>query len=309
MRLIVLAASVIAIASPAGTVSGQSMVRDSVHYVDVDGARLFVRSVGDGVPLVIVHGGPGMSHDYFTPQLIDLLASDYRLIFYDQRGSGRSTGVEDTAQLTMARFVEDLETLRKSLGIDQLNLLGHSFGGLLAMYYAVEYPDAVGRLLLVDSSPASWQLNFPYFRETIAARQTQADRDEMASLVDHPAARSDPATMARYYELFFRTFFHDPRLSDRLALGMDEQWLAKNAITGDKVWASIGEYDIHDRLSRITAPVLILHGTSSVLSMEGAQAIADRVPRSRLIELHDVGHFPWIEAARTFTVAVKAFVW
>jgi proline iminopeptidase len=287
----------------------QALLPDPAAFVDVDGARLFVRSAGAGAPIVVVHGGPGMSHDYLAPQLIELLAGEYRLIFYDQRGSGRSSGVEDPARLTMAQFVDDLERLRQALGLEQLTLLGHSFGGLLAMYYAAERPEAVSRLLLVDTSPASWQLNFPPIRKAIAERQTQADREAMASLVARSGARSDPATMDRYYKLYFRAFFNDPTLSDRLELGIDPQWLANNAITNDRVWASIGEYDIHDRLRGITARTLILHGTRSVISMEGAEAIAAHIPTSRLIRLQDVGHFPYVEAPQPFAAAVQAFVW
>jgi proline iminopeptidase len=250
-----------------------------------------------------------MSHDYLARQLIELLASEYRLIFYDQRGSGRSSGVDDTTRLTMAQFVDDLEQLRQALGLDQLNLLGHSFGGLLAMYYAAERPAAVGRLLLVDSSPASWQLNFPHFRQAIADRQTQEDREQMAAIMSVPEARSDPAAMDRYYKIFFRTFFHDRQLSDRIELGIDHDWLANNAVTGDRIWASIGEYDIHDRLGRITAPTLILHGAESVISVRGAEAIAAGIPRSRLIVFTDAGHFPYIEVPVVFATAVKAFIW
>jgi pimeloyl-ACP methyl ester carboxylesterase len=115
--------------------------------------------------------------------------------------------------------------------------------------------------------------------------------------------------MDRYYKIFFRVFFHDRQLSERLELGMTRDWLAKNAVTGDRIWASIGEYDIHDRLGRITAPTLILHGTESVISMEGAEAIAAHIRTARLIVLPDVGHFPYIEAPAVFATAVRAFIW
>jgi pimeloyl-ACP methyl ester carboxylesterase len=115
--------------------------------------------------------------------------------------------------------------------------------------------------------------------------------------------------MTRYYRTYFRSFFHNPQLSEQLELGIDAQWLAKIAITNTLVWASIGEYDIHDTLSRILAPTLILHGTSSVISMQGAAAIAARIPRSRLVALDDVGHFPYVEAPLAFSTAVRTFIW
>lgn len=282
---------------------------DSTSFVEVDGAKLFVRSVGAGTPIVVLHGGPGMSHDYLASHLIALLADDYRLVFYDQRASGRSTGVADTARLTMAQFVEDLDRLRLELGLERMNVLGHSFGGLLAMCYATEHPNAVGSLVLVDTSPASWALNFPHFRRTVAERLSESDRREMAAITAGAGARGDPQAMTKYFKTMFRAFFHQPALSEQLVLGIDEQWLENNAVTSSHVWASLGEYDIHEHLPRIQAPTLILHGTFSVISMEGAEAIATRIPRSRLIALRDVGHFPHIEAPMAFATAVKAFVW
>jgi proline iminopeptidase len=288
-------------------VYAQPVLPDTSGYLEVEGARLFFRAVGEGTSLVIVHGGPGMSHDYLAPQLIRLLAEDYRLIFYDQRGSGRSTGVEDTTRLTVGQFVEDLEAVGRAFDLGGLNLLGHSFGGLLALSYAAAHPSRVEKLLLVDTSPASWELNFPYFLQTIAERRTEADQRDMDKLRE--AARSEPAAMERYLKVFFRTFFSDPTLSDSLALGIDERWLINNDVTGRSVWADLGRYDLHDQLPRITAPTLILHGGASVMSVEGAVAIRNRIPRSRLIVLEDVGHFPYIEAPQAFGAAVKAFIW
>lgn len=293
------------IASPANA----QEVPDSSGFLDVDDARLFFRSIGEGTPIVVVHGGPGMSHDYLAPQLTRLLADDYRLIFYDQRASGRSTGVEDPARLTMAQFVEDLEDVRLALGLERINLLGHSFGGLLAMDYAASYPSAVEKLILLDTSPASWELNFPYFERTIAERRTGAEEREMEELTAQEGAMDDPDTMERYLQVFFRPFFHDPELADSLSLGIDEQWIANYRVTGTLIWEDLGEYDIHDRLERITAPTLILHGDASVLAMEGADAIHDRIPVSRLITLENVGHFPYVEVPLAMKVAVGAYVW
>ena len=281
-------------------------MKDTSFYIEAEGARLFVRSVGSGTPLVIIHGGPGMSHDYLAPQLIDLLAREYRLIFYDQRASGRSAGVEDTTRLTMAQFISDLESLRKSLQLDRMNLLGHSFGGLLAMYYAAAYNHATGKIILLDTSPASWELNFPYFRRTIAERQTEEDRKELAAIKQ--AAAADPATMDRYLKIYFRTYFYERRLSDSIRLGITRQWLVNNQVTGGRIWKDLGHYDIHDRLPNITVPVLIIYGTASVISVEGAQAIANRIPNSKLILLDNVGHFPYIEAPQVFAAALKAFM-
>jgi proline iminopeptidase len=289
------------------SVFGQSGSPDNSGYIDVEGARFFVRSVGSGKPLMIVHGGPGMSHDYLAPQMIDLLRNDYQLIFYDQRASGRSTGGDDTSRLTMSQFVRDLELLREKLNIGQLNLVGHSFGGLLAMYYAVSYPGNVNKLLLLDSSPASWELNFPYFRKTIAERQTDQDRQELSDIKQKAGFGSDPVLMERYFKAYFRAFFKDPGLSQSLHLGIDRNWLVNFNLTNDRVWRDLGKYDIHDKLPAITASTLVVHGDASVISIKGAEAIAQRISHSRLFVLKNVGHFPYIEAPDQFRNAVKEF--
>jgi len=287
---------------------GQSSLQDKDKYIDVDGAKLFVRLVGSGEPLIIVHGGPGMSHDYLAPQLIDLLAKDYQLIFYDQRASGRSSGVEDTARLTILQFVRDLEILRQQLKINRLNLLGHSFGGLLTMYYTISYPNNVNKLLLIDSSPASWELNFPYFRKTIAERQTEIDKQELSSIKEKDDFGTNPDLMDRYMKIFFKTFFKNPSLSQKLVLGVNEHWLINYNVTGNSIWKDLGKYDIHNKLRNINVSTLIMHGDKDVISIEGAKAINKQIPNSKLVIMKDVGHFPYIEAPKTFNRTVKTFL-
>jgi proline iminopeptidase len=290
-------------------VHAQSVLADTSGYMEADDALLFFRSVGKGTPLIVLHGGPGMSHDYLAPQVTQLLADDLRLIFYDQRASGRSTGLEDTTRLTMVQFVEDLEQVRRALGLERMNLLGHSFGGLLAMYYAATYPSQVERLLLIDPSPASWELNFPYFRQTIEERRTEAEQRELDEIAMHEGYRNDPAAMQRRFRVNFRTYFKDRTLSDSLALEIDEQWLENYNVTNRLVWEDLGRYDIHEQLNRVSAPTLIVYCDASVLSRKGAEAISAHIPVSRLIVLEDVGHFPYIEAPQAFMAAVKAFIW
>lgn len=97
----------------------------------------------------MIPGGPGLEFGYLKDDLANLLSNDFQLFFYDQRGCGHSNGTEDTTKLTMRNFVDDLENIRLALNLEKLNLLGHSFGGLLAMYYSIEFPERVESLILV----------------------------------------------------------------------------------------------------------------------------------------------------------------
>ena len=128
---------------PASATSAQASGSSSVYamregYVDANGVMIYYKIFGRGKPLVIVHGGPGASHDYFLPYLTPL-ARHYQLIFIDERGSGRSQTLEDVSAYTVENMVEDVEAVRQALGLGQVSLLGHSYGGVLAQAYALKY--------------------------------------------------------------------------------------------------------------------------------------------------------------------------
>lgn len=115
--------------------------------------ELYYRIAGTGPDtLVVLHGGPGMSTSYLSPDLKPL-AESHTVIFYDQRGSGRSTIVTDPGSLHIDRYIEDLEAVRQYFGIEQLTLLGHSWGALLASRYALEHPEHVSNLVLASPGP------------------------------------------------------------------------------------------------------------------------------------------------------------
>src|SRR3989441_3131285 len=119
--------------------------------VELDGVPLFTRRAGDGLPVAVLHGGPGAHHDYLLPQY-DLLARRRELFYYDQRGGGRSPVPRETP-VGWREHTADLEEIRLALGLVWLTILGYSWGGLLAVLYFLEHPQRVERLALV--SPAS----------------------------------------------------------------------------------------------------------------------------------------------------------
>lgn len=103
-----------------------------------NGVQLYYKIVGEGEPVVILHGGPGFDHNHMLP--FGELAHDHKVVFYDQRATGNSTGALDSGSITVDNFVEDLEGLRKKLNPGKMNLLGHSWGAGLAMFYGIKYP-------------------------------------------------------------------------------------------------------------------------------------------------------------------------
>ena len=107
-------------------------------FVDAGGALIYYKAVGQGPPLVLLHGGPGASHDYLLPYLLPLARTN-RLVFIDERGSGRSERLEDVKSYTVENMADDVEAVRKALGLGTVSVLGHSYGGVVAQAYALKY--------------------------------------------------------------------------------------------------------------------------------------------------------------------------
>ena len=149
----------------------------SVSRVTCGSARLYVRDVGAGPPVVVVHGGPDFGHDYLLPEL-DLLADACRLVYYDQRGRGRSYAGDAPDDVTMAGEVDDLDCVRRSLGLETMAVLGHSWGCLVAMEYALRFPARVSHLILLGTAPPSGEAARTLGRSLRAARTA----DESATM-------------------------------------------------------------------------------------------------------------------------------
>jgi proline iminopeptidase len=133
-------------------------------FVDAHGVLIYYKSLGSGPPLVVVHGGPGQSHDYFLPYLLPL-ARSHRLIFIDERGSGRSQRLQDVSLYTVENMVEDVEDVRAALNLGKISLLGHSCGGVIAEAYALKYQQNLSHLILNSTFPSTKQMNEVLARE------------------------------------------------------------------------------------------------------------------------------------------------
>ncbi len=266
--------------------------------------RLFTRRVGSGPLVVVLHGGPGASHDYLLPQY-DLLANRRSLLYYDQRGGGQSPVPRDTP-VGWRDHVADLDELREQLGLDRLTLCGYSWGGLLAVLYFLEHREQVERLALVSpaSITAEYRRQFEAeFARRMAAPEIKQERDALRS---SGLRERDPAAyQRRAFELsvagYFRDF-HDARNLTAFRV---------TARTQEAVWNSLGDYDLRPRLKEPTSrlplpPSLILHGTFDPLPMAGSRELAALL-QARLQEL-PVGHCPHVEATEDFVRALDDFL-
>jgi proline iminopeptidase len=269
--------------------------------VAVRGVELFVRRVGQGSPAVVLHGGPGAHHDYLLPGF-DALADGRELIYYDQRGGGRSPVARDVA-VGWTEHVADLEALRTTWGLERLTLAGYSWGGLLALLYALSHPGRVGRFALVSPAPA-WRAAREQFEGAFARRNLDpAFQEARRQLRESGLRERDPAAFQqRIFELSVAPYFFDPERARELTP------FRVTGRTQQEVWQSLGDFDLRPRLPELRGiPALVLHGEEDPIPIEAARTAAGLIG-AEFHGLSHCGHVPYVEAFEAFRTLVGGFL-
>jgi proline iminopeptidase len=210
---------------PTNFPSDQPAAREG--YVAVENARLYWREIGQGQPTIIIHGGPDFDHNYLLPDM-DCLSDSLRLIYYDQRGRGRS--VANAESVTIQSEINDLESLRQYFQLECAAILGHSWGGVLAMEYAIRHPDRVSHLILMNAAPASHGDLMMVRQER--RKTTAGDLEELKVLSStRRYEEGDLEADAEYYRIHFRATLRQPehleRVINRLRLSFTKQGIRK----------------------------------------------------------------------------------
>jgi proline iminopeptidase len=256
----------------------------------------------------VLHGGPGADHRYLLPQMLEL-ANDCELVFYDQRGGGRSR-TDDPAPITWQTHVEDLAAVARELGLRPVEIVGYSWGGLLALLYAITSRDtgpvAAGAppasLILIDPAPISR----PYreqFEAEFARRQQGPEVQRLrAELAASGLRERDPdAYKQRGFELSVAGYFADPARAHDLTpfrvVGRVQQ----------SVWGSLGDFDLRPRLEQLQIPALVVHGRQDPIPLASSEAIADALGAS-VVVIEDCGHVPYVEQPRPLFDAAREFL-
>lgn len=271
-----------------------------------------------GERLLLLHGGPGAHHDYLLPQMLRLESPSgpptRDLIFYDQRGGGRSRSESAEREgVTWETHVADLRRVVTELAIAPLTIVGYSWGGLLALLYALEAArdSAAGRvaavpsrLVLIDPAPVTRRFREQFERE-FSRRQSspevQALREELANsgLRDRDLA----AYRHRSFELSVAGYFADPRAA---------RDLTPFRVTGkvqQSVWASLDDYDLlaDGALRRIVARTLIIHGRQDPIPLASSEECAS-VLGATLVVIDQCGHVPYVEQPDALFSAIEEFL-
>jgi proline iminopeptidase len=271
----------------------------------------------DAPRLLFLHGGPGASHDYMLPQML-ALADEYRLIFYDQRGGGRSKS-DDRSPITWKTHVTDLAALVRELSLEPLTLVGYSWGGLLALLYSIaaaggfrdegivltasEPAPAPVRMVLICPAPATASFRAQFSEELARRQRAPWIAEERAAIAAAGLRERDPAAYAkRIFELGVAGYFADPARARELTP------FRVIARAQQSVWESLAGYDITDKLPLVEAPTLVLHGAHDAIPLGSSEVIASALPTSELVVLDESAHVPYVEGQDAFFAAVRDFL-
>ncbi|MGA7991646.1 MAG: proline iminopeptidase-family hydrolase [Thermoanaerobaculia bacterium] len=317
---LVAAASSPAFATPARSPAASAVYPQSEGFVDANGVLVYWKSVGRGAPLLIVHGGPGASHDYFLPHLLPLARTN-RLVFIDERGSGRSERLEDARQYTVSNMVEDIEAVRRTLSLGKVHLLGHSFGGVLAQAYAFKYPRNLSSLILCSTFHTTKAINKALADMKAAMAPELRERIEKIEK-EGLYGKGQPWQWGRYPDEYVRAAWAEGYFPYLYQNRPDPTYdPAPGPMMGwdvyREMWGSTGEYvvdgnlgglDYTEPLKRLRVRTLVTVGDHDESAPWIAEEMANLVPGAKLVVFPKSGHMTFVDQPALFRGAVDDFV-
>ena len=272
----------------------------------INGTSLYLKTIGQGEPILIVHGGPGMNHSYFIPHL-DKLAKKYKIVFYDQRASGKSS-IPSPDSISLKFFADDIEAIRRELGVEKLNLLAHSWGAIPAVNYAMYYPAKVGRMILVNPVPLSREFDQEML-ENQRKKVSEGDSTDRSIILGSKDFKSgNPDAYKKLLMLSFRHSFYKTTNHSKLKLDMPANYLTASQALYAGLGKDLGQYDFYEAVKSFSFPLLIIHGDSDAIPLEASSKMQRAVPGSTLVVFKKCGHFAFIEKAGRFRTAVSTFL-
>lgn len=273
----------------------------------VNGTELYCKVIGEGEPLVVLHGGPGLSHDYFLPHLLPL-AKRFQLILFDQRAQGQSSLELDASQMSVQALVDDIEGIRQAFGLQKIHLMAHSWGASIAIRYAAQYPESLQSLILVSAVPLNPQAFEEKMQSMPRPAQHPQDSLERAELMASEAFKNqETAAIEKLLLLNFRRSAYDRNNMKKLNLN-----LRPTFSEGSQILGGMGPegmvYDLTETAKKITCPTLVIHGKADIIPLEISLETDRTIPNASLRQLMKSGHFPFVEEPGKFNKIISKWM-
>jgi proline iminopeptidase len=276
------------------------------HHVAIGDTRLYVVERGQGFPLLIFHGGPGLDHHMFG-DYVDALADEFRLIFVDERGQGQSERVPEST-LSLEQMARDVTALADALGLARYAALGHSYGAFVVLQHAVDFPGHAAATIVSSGLPSARYLERVW--ENLARFEPRELREQVTQSWAREKVAQTQADCASLLHDQMPFQFRDPidaRIADF------EQRSAAMVHSPDVLRyfanADYGGIQVEARLQNITQPVLVLAGRHDrTCVVEGAEAMAQKIPNAELVIFENSAHMTFVEENEKYVQVVREFL-
>jgi proline iminopeptidase len=261
-----------------------------------------VRGGGSGTPLILVNGGPGFDHMYLhVSNAWDSLAKNRPVIFYDQRGDGRSDALKPEQASTLADQIADLDALRAHLGYERMDLLGHSWGGYLVMAYTARHPEHVRRLIICDSAAPKWSDTIFLFNQVYPEGVARQDALDFADKL------GDEAAATKSLHEYMAMLFYSPEKRDGFMAKSDSFKYTRDV--NKKLNDDLGRFDLNPELPKFHLPTLVITGRYDMnVAPLTAWKIHHAIANSQFVVFERSGHLPFYEEPDEFVRVVEGFL-
>jgi proline iminopeptidase len=302
------------------TPTSSTVYPEEQGFVDANGVMIYYKLLGRGKPLLVVHGGPGASHDYFLPYLLPL-ARHYRLVFIDERGSGQSEKLEEVLAYTVDNMVEDVEAVRRALNLGQISLLGHSYGGVLAQAYALKYQKNLSHLILGSTFSSTKAMNdvLARIKQNIPSdARERVNKMESEGLYGHGKdyeknRYTSDYMIAAWGDGYFPYLYqnrpdpnYDPVDNGKMAWDLyKEMWGEHGEFVID---GNLKSAEYTEQLSAIKIPTLIIAGDHDESDPSLSRTMHEKIGGSKLVILPRSGHMTFVDQPGLFQKSIEEFL-
>lgn len=294
-------------------VEGQRSDVPRESRIAVGGAELYAREIGKGTGIIVLHGGPDFDHSYLLPEL-DRLSDAYRLIYYDQRGRGRSAEGVRPEDVTLASDIADIDKVREHFQLGSVVLLGHSWGTVLALEYALRHPERVSRLILMNPAPASADDYKQLRKEWLEKRPEDMERRK-AIAASAAYQQGDPEAVTAYYRIHFKPALARSEDYEKIIARMRASFTSPGVLKARAVEArlmnetwSLPDYNLLPQLKKVSVPTLVIYGDHEFIPAGTAEHITQAMANARMVTLKDCGHFSYMESPLAVHQEIDAFL-